>query len=136
VLHRAFVAANVPVMGCRKCFIRLKASLFIEPRRRSRGHSTARAFASDTPLCSTHCLRQRRFPRLPCNAWHATGHSQQSIPEAGQAFDPIAYRRRNTVERTFCRLTDMRHVATRYAKLTINFAATLLHRRHRNMVIN
>ncbi len=54
----------------------------------------------------------------------------------GRPFDPIAYRRRNTVERTFCRLTDMRHVATRYAKLTINFAATLLHRRHRNMVIN
>ncbi|WP_180226608.1 transposase [Rhizobium rhizogenes] len=29
-------------------------------------------------------------------------------------FDPIAYRRRNIIERTFCRLKDWRRVATRY----------------------
>jgi len=39
-------------------------------------------------------------------------------------FDPIAYRRRNIIERTFCRLKDWRRVATRYDKLMINFAAT------------
>ncbi|ATQ51614.1 MULTISPECIES: transposase [Brucella] len=39
-------------------------------------------------------------------------------------FDPIAYRRRNIIERTFCRLKDWRRIATRYDKLMINFAAT------------
>lgn len=39
-------------------------------------------------------------------------------------FDPVAYRRRNVIERTFCRLKDRRRVATRYDKLMINFTAT------------
>lgn len=39
-------------------------------------------------------------------------------------FDPIAYRRRNIIERAFCRLKDWRRVATIYDKLMINFAAT------------
>ncbi|ENN88489.1 Mobile element protein [Rhizobium freirei PRF 81] len=41
-----------------------------------------------------------------------------------QAFDPQAYKRRNIIERMFCRLKDWRRVATRYDKLAINFAAT------------
>ena len=39
-------------------------------------------------------------------------------------FDPIAYRRRNIIERAFCRLKDWRRVATRYDKLMLTFAAT------------
>ncbi|WP_267551890.1 IS5 family transposase [Rhizobium rhizogenes] len=39
-------------------------------------------------------------------------------------FDPIAYRRRNIIERTFCGLKDWRRVATRYDKLVLNFTAT------------
>jgi putative transposase len=39
-------------------------------------------------------------------------------------FDQIAYRRRNIIERAFCRLKDWRRVATRYDKLMMNFAAT------------
>jgi transposase len=39
-------------------------------------------------------------------------------------FDPVAYRRRNIIERSFCRLKDWRRVATRYDKLMLNFAAT------------
>ena len=38
--------------------------------------------------------------------------------------DPIAYRRRNIIERAFCRLKEWRRVATRYDKLMLNFAAT------------
>ncbi|TAW80909.1 hypothetical protein ELI13_38430, partial [Rhizobium ruizarguesonis] len=34
-----------------------------------------------------------------------------------QPFDPIAYKRRNIIERTFCRLKDWRRIATRYDKL-------------------
>jgi transposase len=40
-------------------------------------------------------------------------------------FDPIAYRMRNVVERTFCRLKDFRAVATRYDKLARNYLAGL-----------
>jgi putative transposase len=38
-------------------------------------------------------------------------------------FDEDAYRPRNVVERTFCRLKDFRAVATRYDKLARNFLA-------------
>ncbi|WP_377299314.1 transposase [Rhizobium sp. SGZ-381] len=39
-------------------------------------------------------------------------------------FEPIAYRRRYSIERILCGLKDWRGVATRYDKLMINFAAT------------
>jgi putative transposase len=41
-----------------------------------------------------------------------------------QPFDVQAYKRRNIIERMFCRLKDWRRVATRYDKLRMNFAAT------------
>ena len=41
------------------------------------------------------------------------------------AFDPATYRRRNIVERTFCRLKDFRRIATRYDRLDETFIATL-----------
>jgi transposase len=41
-------------------------------------------------------------------------------------FDEIAYRRRNLIERMFCRLKDWRRVATRYDKLAANYAATVM----------
>ena len=40
-------------------------------------------------------------------------------------FDPVAYKKRNQIERTFCRLKDWRRIATRYDKLAINFAAAV-----------
>ena len=40
-------------------------------------------------------------------------------------FDAITYRRRNIVERTFCRLKDFRRLATRYDRLDETFVATL-----------
>nr|WP_233290901.1 transposase [Shinella sp. PSBB067] len=39
-------------------------------------------------------------------------------------FDPAAYRRRNIIQRAFCRLKDWRLIATRYDKLMLNPAAT------------
>lgn len=39
------------------------------------------------------------------------------------AFDPIAYRQRNIIERAFCRLKDWRAIATRYDKTARNFLA-------------
>ncbi|OYV85044.1 MAG: hypothetical protein B7Z64_06425 [Acidiphilium sp. 21-68-69] len=38
-------------------------------------------------------------------------------------FDPVAYRKRNLIERAFCRLKDWRAIATRYNKTARNFLA-------------
>ena len=43
----------------------------------------------------------------------------------GFPLDKAAYRPRNVVERTFCRLKDFRAVATRYDKLARNFLARI-----------
>jgi transposase len=40
-------------------------------------------------------------------------------------FDRAAYRLRNVIERTFCRLNDWRRIATRYDKLARNFLAAV-----------
>lgn len=40
-------------------------------------------------------------------------------------FDRDAYKRRNLVERAFCRLKDFRRVATRYDKLACTYAAAI-----------
>ena len=40
-------------------------------------------------------------------------------------FDREAYKRRNLVERAFCRLKDFRRIATRYDKLAITYSAAI-----------
>ena len=40
-------------------------------------------------------------------------------------FDAEIYKRRNLIERMFCRLKDWRRIATRYDKLAANFAAAV-----------
>jgi putative transposase len=40
-------------------------------------------------------------------------------------FDRSAYRQRNVIERTFCRLKDFRRIATRYDRLATNFLAAV-----------
>jgi len=40
------------------------------------------------------------------------------------SFDAVTYKRRNVVERTFCRLKDFRRFATRYDRLAATFMAT------------
>ena len=42
----------------------------------------------------------------------------------GYPLDRIAYRRRNVIERMFCRMKDYHRIATRYDKLTRNFLST------------
>ena len=52
----------------------------------------------------------------------STRSRRQPIPH-----DVAAYKRRNLIERFFCRLKTFRGIATRYDKLALNFrAATLL----------
>jgi hypothetical protein len=40
-------------------------------------------------------------------------------------FSPALYRGRNAIERMFCRLTDIRRVATRYDRLAGNYLAAV-----------
>jgi transposase len=40
-------------------------------------------------------------------------------------FDAVTYKRRNVVERTFCRLKDFRRLAMRYDRLAATFLATV-----------
>lgn len=40
-------------------------------------------------------------------------------------FDHNAYKRRNLIERMFCRLKDWRRIATRYDKLARNFLSAV-----------
>jgi transposase len=40
-------------------------------------------------------------------------------------FSPFLYRNRNAIERTFCRLKDVRCVATRYDRNAVNFLAAV-----------
>jgi transposase len=40
-------------------------------------------------------------------------------------FSRVLYRRRNAIERMFCRLKDYRRIATRYDKLATNFASSV-----------
>ena len=46
--------------------------------------------------------------------------SRRLVPPA---FDRVAYRARNQIERAFCRLKDWRGIATRYDKTARNFLA-------------
>jgi putative transposase len=41
-------------------------------------------------------------------------------------FDEVAYRQRNLIERTFCRLKGWRRIAPRYDKLAAHFAAAIM----------
>jgi transposase len=62
--------------------------------------------------------------------WLANRGSRVVIPNRKNRkqpypFDPVTYRRRNVVERTFCRLKDFRRLATRYDRLDETFVSTL-----------
>jgi transposase len=51
-----------------------------------------------------------------CAARHQPGHSQQDQSPPAFPNNKRAYRHRNKIERTFCRLKDERRIATRYDK--------------------
>lgn len=50
----------------------------------------------------------------------------QSRVRIQRTVEPTLYRRRNLVERFFCKLKHFRRVATRFDKLARNFLATIL----------
>lgn len=61
----------------------------------------------------------------------AKRHAEAVIPSTTSrkhpiAYDVVAYRSRNLVERMWCRLKDWRRVATRYDKLARNFLSAAI----------
>lgn len=79
----------------------------------------SRRCAADTAYDS-NALRQflchrGTLPVIPNNPTRKRFHT----------FDRRAYKRRNLIERAFCRLKDWRRVATRYDKLARNFHAAV-----------
>jgi transposase len=61
-------------------------------------------------------LAERRVQAvIPSNATRRTPYP----------LDKIAYRRRNLIERMFCRLKDWRRIATRYDRTARNFLSAL-----------
>jgi len=57
--------------------------------------------------------------------------AQASIPSCSRrivrrSVDPAIYRRRNLIERFFCRIKQFRRIATRFDKLARNFLAAVL----------
>jgi transposase len=59
----------------------------------------------------------------------ARGAAPNIPPKANRrwktCFSPVLYRRRNAIERMFCRLKDFRRVATRYDRLAANYLAAV-----------
>ena len=66
-------------------------------------------------------LRALLADRGTCAVIPSTASRKIAIPH-----DVRAYRKRNLLERMFCRLKDFRRVATRYDKLARNFLAGTL----------
>jgi transposase len=92
--------------------------------------------------CTAGALLLERLP--PCRVLHAdkgydTDIIRHQIEASGAApnippkinrrwkpcFSPALYRRRNAIERMFCRLKDFRRVATRYDRLASNYLAAV-----------
>ncbi|OLR89440.1 IS5 family transposase [Actinokineospora bangkokensis] len=72
-------------------------------------------------------LRARRIPTtIPERRDQQAGRQRRG--RAGgrpPVFDPVAYRRRNVVERCFNRLKQFRAIATRYDKTALSFQAMI-----------
>ena len=76
---------------------------------------------------SAACLRRRRIrATIPEPADQIRGRRRRgSSGGRPPAFDPEAYKQRNTAERAFCRLRQHRAVATRYDKRDFVYRGTV-----------
>ena len=71
--------------------------------------------AYDSNALRLFLLERGTLPVIPNNPTRKRHHP----------FDRSLYRRRNVIERTFCRLKDFRRVATRHDKLAVTYDATV-----------
>jgi len=90
----------------------------------------ARALLAIVP-CPSRLLADRAYDARSLRDWLAQRGTEAVIPpnptrKHPHAYDATAYKRRNLIERMFCRLKDFRRIATRYDKLARNFLAGVL----------
>ena len=75
-------------------------------------------------------IADRAYDARKLRDWLAERGCQAIIPpnptrKHPHAYDRVAYRRRNLIERMFCRLKDFRRIATRYDKRADTFLAAV-----------
>ena len=102
--------------------------LIVRPGHRGDAPVATALVAALTPQ---RCLADTAYDSDALRAWLWRRGCQPIIPnnptrKRKHPFDPVAYRERNVIERTFGRLKDWRRVATRYDKLAQNYRATVL----------
>jgi putative transposase len=76
-------------------------------------------------------IADRAYDARKLRNWLAQRGCEAVIPpnptrKHPHAYDPIAYRSRNLIERMFCRLKDFRRIATRYDKRADTFLSAVL----------
>lgn len=90
----------------------------------------ARALLAIVP-CPLRLIADRAYDARSLRDWLAERGAEAVIPpnptrKHPHSYDATAYKRRNLIERMFCRLKDFRRIATRYDKLARNFLAGVL----------
>lgn len=90
----------------------------------------ARAMLAIVP-CPLRLIADRAYDARSLRDWLAERGAKAVIPpnptrKHPHSYDAEAYKRRNLIERMFCRLKDFRRIATRYDKLARNFLAGVL----------
>ena len=81
--------------------------------------------------CPSRLVADRAYDARSLRDWLAARGAEAVIPpnptrKHPHGYDADAYKRRNLIERMFCRLKDFRRIATRYDKLARNFLAGVL----------
>jgi transposase len=92
-------------------------------------HVPAKAMLDRVPA-PVRLLADAAYDSDELRDWLAGRNTKPVIPNRKNRrkpypFDAGTYKRRNVVERTFCRLKDFRRLATRYDRLDETFVATL-----------
>lgn len=75
-------------------------------------------------------LADKAYDADSLRGWLAKAKIKAAIPSSPARRTPYcpdkkAYRRRNVIERLFCKLKNWRRIATRYDKLAINYLAAV-----------
>jgi transposase len=91
--------------------------------------SAANSSAAPT-IAGRHSLRRQQPAELVGGAWRQGRHTAQSNPQAPHRYDVKTYNGRNLIERMFCRLKDLRRIATRYDKRADVYLSAILWRPH------
>ena len=81
--------------------------------------------------CPLRLIADRAYDARSLRDWLAERGAEAVIPpnptrKHPHSYDANVYKRRNLIERMFCRLKDFRRIATRYDKLARNFLASVL----------